>query len=150
MRPRKLSLKTRIGVPKPKLSPNQLLLRGGSLNFVRRNRRSDSHPTTVRPLCRGPGTTNEPSTRQFGWRRKAVRVFRLRGVPHVLGIYSFDASVALCTHDDRVPGNTVQNIIDQLAGRAVTLPRDVVCVLKEAEDAPPPRDQTPLEESVLL
>jgi hypothetical protein len=42
-----------------------------------------------------------------------------------------DAFIALCTEDPRVPGNTAQNIIDEIA-RARTHPslRDVVCVLK--------------------
>jgi hypothetical protein len=43
-----------------------------------------------------------------------------------------DAAVALCTRDERVPGGTAQNIIDEI-GQARTHPklRDVVCVLKE-------------------
>jgi hypothetical protein len=43
-----------------------------------------------------------------------------------------DAFIALCTEDPRVPGNTAQNIIDEIA-RARTHPslREVVCVLKE-------------------
>lgn len=47
-------------------------------------------------------------------------------------IEASDAFVALCTHDDRVPGNTAQNIIDEI-GRARSHPslREVVCVLKE-------------------
>jgi hypothetical protein len=47
-------------------------------------------------------------------------------------IEASDAFVALCTHDDRVPGGTAQNIIDEI-GRARTHPslREVVCVLKE-------------------
>lgn len=49
-------------------------------------------------------------------------------------IEASDAFVALCTHDDRVPGNTAQNIIDEI-GRARSHPslRDVVCVLKQAD-----------------
>lgn len=49
-------------------------------------------------------------------------------------IEASDAFVALCTHDDRVPGNTAQNIIDEI-GRARSHPslREVVCVLKEAD-----------------
>ncbi len=45
-----------------------------------------------------------------------------------------DAFVALCSHDDRAPGSTAQNIIDEI-GRARSHPflRDVVCVLKEAK-----------------
>jgi len=48
-------------------------------------------------------------------------------------IEASDAFVALCTHDDRVPGNTAQNIIDEI-GRARSHPslREVVCVLKES------------------
>ena len=48
-------------------------------------------------------------------------------------IEASDAFVALCTNDDRVPGNTAQNIIDEI-GRARSHPslREVVCVLKEA------------------
>ena len=44
-----------------------------------------------------------------------------------------DAFVALATADERVPGGTAQNIVDEI-GRARSLPdlRDVVCVLKEA------------------
>ena len=48
-------------------------------------------------------------------------------------IEASDAFVALCTQDDRVPGSTAQNIIDEI-GRARSHPslREVVCVLKEA------------------
>ncbi|MHB2028662.1 MAG: hypothetical protein ACYCPT_07575, partial [Acidimicrobiales bacterium] len=48
-------------------------------------------------------------------------------------IEASDAFVALCTHDDRVPGSTAQNIIDEI-GRARSHPslREVVCVLKDA------------------
>lgn len=48
-------------------------------------------------------------------------------------IEASDAFVALCTHDDRVPGSTAQNIIDEI-GRARSHPslREVVCVLKES------------------
>jgi hypothetical protein len=48
-------------------------------------------------------------------------------------IEASDAFVALCTEDDRVPGNTAQDIIDEI-GRARSHPslREVVCVLKEA------------------
>lgn len=48
-------------------------------------------------------------------------------------IEASDAFVALCTHDERVPGNTAQNIIDEI-GRARSHPslREVVCVLKVA------------------
>jgi len=47
-------------------------------------------------------------------------------------IEASDAFVALCTHDDRVPGNTAQNIIEEI-GRARMHPklRDVVLVLKD-------------------
>ena len=47
-------------------------------------------------------------------------------------IEASDAFVALCTHDDRLPGSTAQNIIDEI-GRARSHPslREVVCVLKE-------------------
>jgi hypothetical protein len=49
-------------------------------------------------------------------------------------IAASDAFVALCTEDDRVPGNTAQNIIDEI-GRARAHPKlsDVVCVLKERQ-----------------
>lgn len=48
-------------------------------------------------------------------------------------IEASDAFVALCTHDERVPGGTAQNITEEIA-RARSHPklRDVVCVLKEA------------------
>jgi uncharacterized protein YozE (UPF0346 family) len=48
-------------------------------------------------------------------------------------IEASDTFVALCTQDDRVPGSTAQNIIDEI-GRARSHPslREVVCVLKEA------------------
>jgi hypothetical protein len=49
-------------------------------------------------------------------------------------IEASDAFVALCTSDNRVPGGTAQNIIDEI-GRARSHPslREVVCVLKEAD-----------------
>lgn len=49
-------------------------------------------------------------------------------------IEAADAFIALCTHDDRNPGKTAQNIIDEI-GRARAHPklREVVCVLKEPQ-----------------
>ncbi len=49
-------------------------------------------------------------------------------------IEASDAFIALCTDDDRNPGKTAQNIIDEI-GRARAHPklREVVCVLKEQE-----------------
>ena len=49
-------------------------------------------------------------------------------------IEASDAFVALCTHDDRIPGNTAQNIIEEI-GRARMHPklREVVLVLKDGQ-----------------
>lgn len=49
-------------------------------------------------------------------------------------IEASDAFIALCTNDDRNPGKTAQNIIDEI-GRARAHPklRQVVCVLKEQQ-----------------
>jgi hypothetical protein len=49
-------------------------------------------------------------------------------------IEASDAFVALCTEDNRVPGNTAQNIIDEI-GRARIHPRlrEVVLILKEPQ-----------------
>lgn len=74
-------------------------------------------------------------------------------------IEASDAFIALCTNDDRNPGRTAQNIIDEI-GRARAHPklREVVCVLKEPQVSLPsniypasePIDHTRPEDAIIL
>jgi hypothetical protein len=74
-------------------------------------------------------------------------------------IEASDAFIALCTNDDRNPGKTAQNIIDEI-GRARAHPklREVVCVLKEPQvdlpsniyPASEPIDHTRPQEALIL